>query len=320
MRKNNSSLHIKHLEHPLIVILGPTASGKTKAAVQLAYHLNSEIISGDSRQIYRGMNLGTGKDLDEYQLPSGSIPYHLIDIAEAGYKYNIFEFRRDFFAAFESIEKQNKLPILCGGSGLYIEAVTRNYQMSEVPPNVALQQQLEHKSLEELSEILAQLKPLHNRSDTETKRRAIRALEIAEYQKNQGTFDLDYPKLDTLYIGLDIDRDIRRQKISTRLKQRLENGMIDEVKTLLQFLKPEDLIYYGLEYKYLTLYLTHQISYQNMYEQLEIAIHQFAKRQMTWFRGMERRGITIHWINANQAPEELLNNMLTVLENKWGKS
>jgi len=282
----------------LIAIIGPTASGKTKVAVDLALELNTEIISGDSRQVYRGMDLGTGKDINEYTVDGIKIPYHLIDIVDAGYKYNIHEFQNDFFKVYHEITTRGKTPILCGGSGLYVQSVTQDYNLLAVPPNLELQQSLEGKDLSELSKILHTYKKLHNHSDTETKRRAIRAIEIADYQQSHPELISDFPKLKTLYIGVNISRDLRREKISKRLKERLEQGMVEEVEVLLKTVSPEDLIYYGLEYKYLTLYLTKVISYKEMYTQLEIAIHQFAKRQMTWFRGMERRGFKIHWINA----------------------
>jgi len=281
----------------VLVIVGPTASGKTKVAVDLALELDTEIISGDSRQVYKGMDLGTGKDIEEYTVNKQQIPYHLIDIVEAGYKYNIYEFQSDFFKAYKNIQEKGKLPILCGGSGLYVQSVTQDYNLLSVPPNKALQEKLKDKSLEDLSLILKEYKKLHNQSDTETRRRAIRAIEIADYQQNHPHEENAWPKLSSLFIGIDITRELRREKISKRLKERLEEGMLKEVKTLLQTITPEDLIYYGLEYKYLTLHLIGKLSYSEMLTQLEIAIHQFAKRQMTWYRGMERKGIKIHWIS-----------------------
>jgi tRNA dimethylallyltransferase len=291
-------------ENKLIAIVGPTASGKTKVAVDFAHSINTEIISGDSRQVYRGMDLGTGKDIEEYIVDGVAIPYHLIDIVDAGYKYNIHEFQRDFFNAYVTISEQDKLPVLCGGSGLYVESVTKDYNLLSVPPNKELQKALEGKTLEELATILASKKALHNKSDIETKRRAIRAIEIADYQDKYPEQDNNYPKLSTLFVGIDIDRELRREKISKRLKERFENGMLDEVKTLLEKVSPEDLIYYGLEYKFMTLHLIGELSYDEMYRQLEIAIHQFAKRQMTWYRGMERRGVNINWIDARLSPKE----------------
>lgn len=288
----------------LIAIIGPTASGKTKVAVDLALSIDGEIISGDSRQVYRGMDLGSGKDLNEYFEKGSKIPYHLIDIVDAGYKYNIHEFQNDFFRVYQEISERKKMPILCGGSGLYVQSVTQNYLLPSVPPNLELQNKLESKSLEELSTILKSFKTVHNQSDTETKRRAIRAIEIADYQSKNPNPDPNFPNLSTLFIGINIDREIRRQKISTRLHQRLKQGMIEEVELLLKKVPAEDLIYYGLEYKYLTLYLIGDLTYQQMLEQLEIAIHQFAKRQMTWYRGMERKGIKINWIESQWPSEE----------------
>jgi len=300
----------------LIAIVGPTASGKTKVAVDLALEIDSEIISGDSRQVYKGMDLGTGKDIDEYSNNGILVPYHLIDIVEAGYKYNIHEFQNDFFKVYKEVTQKGKLPILCGGSGLYVQSVTQDYNLLSVPPNPSLQTELENKTLEELSSILLSYKKLHNRSDTETKRRAIRAIEIADYQKTHPEKLHSIPQLSTLYIGVDISRDIRREKISKRLKERLDQGMLDEVKELLEKLSPEDLIYYGLEYKYLTLYLTGKLTYQEMYNQLEIAIHQFAKRQMTWYRGMERKGIKIHWISSQLSSSEKNSRILELISSE----
>lgn len=303
-------------KNELIAIIGPTASGKTKVAVDLAFELDTEIISGDSRQVYKGMDIGTGKDIDEYNVNGREIPYHLIDIVEAGYKYNIHEFQQDFFKVYNSIIKNGKTPILCGGSGLYVQSVTQDYDLLSVPPNSALQAQLEGKNLEELSSILKQYKKLHNHSDTETKRRAIRAIEIADYQLNVGESSSKALDLNTLYIGVDISRDLRREKITKRLNERLEEGMIQEVETLLRNVSAEDLIYYGLEYKFVTLYLTGDINYEEMRLQLEIAIHQFAKRQMTWYRGMERKGIRINWINGELSPEEKNAQIINLIKDK----
>ncbi len=301
-------------ENRLIAIIGPTASGKTKVAVDLALKINSQIISGDSRQVYRGMDIGTGKDIEEYTVEGKTIPYHLIDIVDAGYKYNIHEFQKDFFEAYQLARETTDYPILCGGSGLYVESVTRGYNLLSVPPNPDLQEELNNKTLEELKAILSSLRPLHNTSDTETKRRAIRAIEIAEYQNKHPQQKHDYPTLKTLFIGVDIERELRRENISRRLEERLQNGMLEEVQGLLERLKPEDLIYYGLEYKFTTLYLTGQITYEAMKTQLEIAIHQFAKRQMTWYRGMERRGIEINWISSKLTPEEKNNRILHLMD------
>ena len=291
--------------YELLTLLGPTASGKTALAAALAFELDAEIISADSRQVYRGMTLGTGKDLREYEVKGKRIPYHLIDICNPGEKYNLFEFQHDFHTVFASVKERGKLPILCGGSGLYIESVLRGYKLLDVPENRELRENLKDKTLDELEKILRSYKKLHNKTEVDSVQRAIRAIEIEEYYLKQDPAQRDYEPIDSLIIGVDIDRDLRREKISHRLKSRLEEGMLDEVKGLLDVgISAEDLIYYGLEYKYLTLYLTGKISYKEMYDQLEIAIHQFAKRQMTWFRGMERRGLAIHWLKAEMPLEE----------------
>ena len=295
----------------LITILGPTASGKTSVAVRLADELDAEIISADSRQVYRRMDLGTGKDLDDYQINGKQIPYHLIDIVEPGTKYNVFEYQRDFLNAYNDIRSRGKQVIVCGGTGLYLESILRSYRLSPVPQNPELRQSLEGKSLEELTEMLSQYKVLHNTTDVDSAQRAIRAIEIAEYYKHTPIDDRPFPELSSLNIGIDVDRDTRRQRISARLKQRLDNGMVDEVKRLLaEGIAADDLIYYGLEYKYLTLYAIGQLSYDEMFRQLEIAIHQFAKRQMTWFRGMERRGITIHWMKGEDVNADSITSLL----------
>lgn len=287
--------------YDIITILGPTASGKTGIAAQLAYHLDAEIISADSRQVYRRMDLGTGKDLADYTIHGVKIPYHLIDIAEPGTKYNVYEYQKDFLEAYESIRNRGKKVIVCGGTGLYLESILRSYRLSPVPQNPELRKQLEEKSLEELTEILRTYKTLHNTTDVDTAKRAIRAIEIAEYYRVTPIEDRPFPELKSLTLGIQVDRETRRQRITRRLHQRLEEGMIDEVKALLaEGIPAEDLIYYGLEYKYLTLHATGELSYEEMVRQLEIAIHQFAKRQMTWFRGMERRGTPIQWVNPPQ--------------------
>ena len=293
------------MRYEIITVLGPTASGKTALATALAYELDAEIISADSRQVYRGMTLGTGKDLREYEVKGKPIPYHLIDICNPGEKYNIFEFQRDFHTFFESLKEKGKLPILCGGSGLYIESVLSGYKLFDVPENHEIRESLKDKMLDELEKILRSYKKLHNKTEVDSVQRAIRAIEIEEFYLQQDPDQRDYEPINSLIIGVDIDRDLRREKISRRLQSRLEEGMLDEVKGLLDSgTSAEDLIYYGLEYKYLTLYLTGKLSYREMYDQLEIAIHQFAKRQMTWFRGMERRGFTIHWLKAGMPLEE----------------
>lgn len=280
----------------LLVILGPTASGKTAAGVAVAKALDGEIISADSRQIYRGMDLGTGKDLEEY----GDVPYHLIDIAPAGYKYNLYEYLRDCEKAMTGIKSRGRLPMLVGGTGLYIESVLKGLRLPEVPENRPLRDELAPLSLPELKTILEGMKRLHNITDVDTAQRAIRAIEIETYyleHPDMAEQARPHPIENALVMGLDISRDDRRRKISSRLQARLDSGMVEEVRSLLNSGIPaDDLIYYGLEYKYITLHLTGKLDYAQMKEQLEIAIHQFAKRQMTWFRGMERRGFKIHWL------------------------
>ncbi len=292
-------------KYDLIAILGPTASGKTPFAAHLAAALDAEIISADSRQVYQGMDLGTGKDLADYVVQGRPIPYHLIDICDPGYKYNVFEYQRDFLRVYEGICSRGKMPIMCGGTGLYLEAILGGYRLLDVPQNPALRASLEGKSLEELTEILKGYKKLHNTTDVDTAKRAIRAIEIEEYYLQTPPEVRSFPELRSLIIGTDISRELRREKITRRLKQRLDEGMLDEIRRLLDSGIPaDDLIYYGLEYKYLTLHVIGKLSYEEMFSQLEIAIHQFAKRQMTWFRGMERRGFTIHWIDATLPMEE----------------
>lgn len=302
-------------KYELITILGPTASGKTAFATALAHRMNSEIISADSRQLYRGMDLGTGKDLNEYIVEGEQIPYHLIDIVDAGYKYNVFEYQHDFLEAYTSIKEKGKLPILCGGTGMYLESVLKGYKLLPVPENHELRARLEGKSLEELTTMLQSYKKLHNTTDVDTPKRAIRAIEIEEYYRHTPVEERTFPTINSLIIGIDIDRELRRKKITQRLTQRLDEGMLDEVRNLLkQGIAPEDLIYYGLEYKYLTLHAIGELNFQEMFNQLEIAIHQFAKRQMTWFRGMERRGFTIHWLNASLPTEEKIKKVMDLLQ------
>ena len=307
--------------HQLITILGPTASGKTALAAQLAYELDGEIISGDSRQVYRGMTIGTGKDLDDYIVDGHAIPYHLIDICEPGEKYNIFQYQQDFLRAWRGVLSRGKWPILCGGSGLYIESVLRGYALSPVEQNPELRRSLEGKSLDELTRILLNLKArtgstMHNTTDVDTPQRAIRAIEIETFNAEHPTQPRQMEAPDSLVVGVAIDRDERRRKITTRLRRRLSEGMVDEIRSLLaKGIKAEDLIYYGLEYKYVTLYAIGQLSYEEMFRQLEIAIHQFAKRQMTWFRGMERRGCRIHWIDAALSMEDKLQQIRTMINN-----
>ena len=303
------------MNYDLVTILGPTASGKTPLAAALAYRLNAEIISGDSRQVYRRMDLGTGKDLADYVVDGKRIPYHLIDIVEPGYKYNVFEFQREFLQAYDEIRQRGVLPIMCGGTGMYIESVLKGYKLLPVPENQELRASLADKSLDELTTILAGYKKLHNSTDVDTVKRAIRAIEIEEYYRQQPVSAREFPAINSLVIGVDIDRDLRRTKIPRRLKQRLDEGMVDEVRALLDAGIPaEDLIYYGLEYKYLTLYAVGQLTYDEMFHQLEIAIHQFAKRQMTWFRGMERRGFNIHWIDASLPMEQKVEEIVGLIK------
>ena len=288
----------------LITILGPTASGKTQLAARLAYELKGEVISADSRQVYRGMTIGTGKDLDDYEVCGTHIPYHLIDICELGTKYNLFKYQEDFFTVYETLQRKNVQPILCGGTGLYIEAVLKGYHLSPVPQNEQLRSSLEGKTLQELTAILDQLKRqnhsvMHNTTDVDSCQRAIRAIEIETYNLQHPTPERELPPVSSLVVGVQIDRDERRRKITDRLRKRLEHGLIEEVRGLLESGIPaDDLIYYGLEYKYVTEYVIGRRSYDDMFKNLGIAIHQFAKRQMTWFRGMERRGVRIHWLNA----------------------
>lgn len=297
----------------LITILGPTASGKTPLAASLAARIGSEIISADSRQVYRRMDLGTGKDLADYTVDGVQIPYHLIDICEPGYRYNVFEYQRDFLVAYEKIVATGKTPILCGGTGMYLESVLRGYRLIPVPENPDLRKALENYTLDELTEMLSRYKTLHNTTDVDTVKRAIRAIEIEEYYQHTDASEREFPQLDSLVIGVDIDRELRREKISRRLRQRLDEGMVDEVRHLLEEGIPaENLIYYGLEYKYLTQYVIGEMEYAEMVRQLEIAIHQFAKRQMTWFRGMERRGIRIHWIDATRTMDEKMDEIMAI--------
>ena len=299
----------------MITILGPTASGKTPLAASLAKEIGGEIISADSRQVYRRMDIGTGKDLEDY----GDIPYHLIDIAEPGTKYNLFQYQQDFFDSYNNIIGRGKIPILCGGTGLYIEAVLKGYQLSPVPQNPELRKRLEDKALDELTQMLVELKQqngsnMHNKTDVDSCQRAIRAIEIETYNLQHPVPRRELPPVDSVIIGVNIDREARRQKITNRLKARLEGGMVDEVRSLLnEGIPAEDLIYYGLEYKFVTEYVTGQTTYDEMFQRLEIAIHQFAKRQMTWFRGMERRGFTIHWIDALLPMEEKVKAIIQIL-------
>ena len=305
------------MEKRMITILGPTASGKTPLAAALAKEIGGEIISADSRQLYRRMDIGTGKDLADYE----GVPYHLIDICEPGTKYNLFQYQQDFYDAYQNICQRGVQPILCGGTGLYIEAVLKGYKLSPVPQNPELRASLEGRSLDELTQMLIKLKEkngsnMHNKTDVDSCQRAIRAIEIETYNLEHPTPRRELPPIPSLIIGVNIDREERRRKITRRLKTRLDEGMVDEVKGLLDAGIPaDDLIYYGLEYKFVTEYLIGRLTYEEMFQRLEIAIHQFAKRQMTWFRGMERRGFTIHWIDALQPMEEKVRKIIHITTN-----
>jgi len=292
----------------LVTVLGPTAASKTAFAARLAHKINGEIISADSRQVYRHMNLGTGKDYDDYIVDGRPVPCHLIDIVDPGYKYNVFEYQRDFIKVFADIASRDRIPVLCGGTGLYINAAIRGYRLMPVPPEDKLRKELSVKTLEELTGMLASMKKLHNYTDIDTRARAIRAIEIERYYRDNPVTISNYPEIRNLCLGIKFDRFTERRRITERLHRRLETGMIGEVKDLLdRGLPAESLIYYGLEYKYITLYLTGKLAYDDMVSQLNIAIHQFAKRQMTWFRKMEREGTTIQWIAGELTMEEKLD-------------
>lgn len=303
----------------LLTILGPTASGKTALAAHVASVLHGEILSGDSRQVYRGMDIGTGKDLDDYVVDGVHVPYHLIDICEPGTRYNLFRYQADFLDAYEDLERRNVQPILCGGTGLYIESVLRGYQLSPVPQDSQLRARLEGKPLAELTTILADLKRrngavMHNTTDVDSPQRAIRAIEIETYNMEHPVAERPFPAIDSVIVGVAIDRETRRRRITDRLRRRLDEGMADEIRTLLRRgVSAGDLKYYGLEYKYVTEYVLGEASFDEMFRQLEIAIHQFAKRQMTWFRGMERRGFTIHWIDASLPMEQKVDEVLKLI-------
>ena len=299
----------------LITVLGPTATGKTSFASNLAFYLNAEIISADSRQVYKGMDLGTGKDIEDYTVNDTKIPYHLVDIKEAGEKYNVFEFQTDFLKSYNDIVDRGKLAIMCGGSGMYLEAVLKGYKLISVPVNEDLRNELEKYSLDELSEKLSKMKRLHNTSDVDTKKRAIRAIEIEIFSQNNPDFDFSYPKFSSLLLGIKYNRSTVKERITQRLKQRLRDGMIDEVQDLLdKGVSPDVLIYYGLEYKFITQYLQKEFNYNTMVEKLNIAIHQFSKRQMTWFRKMERDGFKIHWIDGHSSMEEKINCAMQLIQ------
>ena len=298
----------------LLSVIGPTASGKTNFAVQLALALDGEIISADSRQVYRGMDIGTGKDLDEYVVDGRRVPCHLIDIADAGDKYNVFEYQSDFLNVWNSCCRRQMVPVLCGGSGLYVEAVLKGYKLLAVPVNEALRESLAGLTLQELAVKLASYKKLHNTTEIDTAKRAIRAIEIEEYYRTHPYEEKDFPMIHSLIVGVDVSREVRRERITKRLHERLEHGMVDEVRRILDSgVAPEDLIYYGLEYKFLTLYIIGQLTYDEMVAQLNVAIHQFAKRQMTWFRKMERDGFDIRWLDAGMPMDERVGQVM-----EWG--
>lgn len=300
----------------LLVVTGPTASGKTKKAVEICRQLDGEIISGDSRQVYRGMDLGTGKDLEDYK----EIPYHLIDIVPAGEKYNLHRFLNDANAARKDILNRGKLPVLCGGTGLYIEAMLNGLALPEVPENRELRESLKDKSLEELTTVLASMKQLHNKTDVDSVKRAIRAIEIETYyleHPEEAVRTKPDPIKDAVIVGVEIPREERRRLISSRLEKRIDEGMVDEIKFLLDSgVSAEDLIYYGLEYKFVTRYVIGEISRRQMLDELETAIHQFAKRQMTWFRGMERRGFRINWLPYDLSEQEFAKRVTGLLEHQ----
>lgn len=303
------------MRYEMLTILGPTATGKTQLAARVAYRLNGEILSADSRQIYRGMDLGTGKDLSDYTVEGRQIPYHLIDLVEAGTQYNVFEFQREFIRAYNDLCQRGRFPVFCGGSGLYLEAVLKGYKLTQVPSDKKRREELSLLSLEELAFLLKSYKTVHNSSDTETKNRAIRAIEIEEHLSHHPELDFTFPAIHSLIVGVQYDRDTRRERITSRLKQRLQEGMVEEVEGLLaRGITPEDLTYYGLEYKFLTLYITGELTREEMFERLNIAIHQFAKRQMTWFRKMEREGFEIHWLDGFMPMEEKVAMIMKYLE------
>jgi tRNA dimethylallyltransferase len=301
-------------KYDILVITGPTASGKTRLAALVASRLGAEVISADSRQVYREMNIGTGKDIEDYIIDGKQVPVHLVDIVEPGYKFNVFEYQRSFLGIYNELVSRNVFPVVCGGSGMYLDSIISSYRLFEVPPDEDLRVELGKKSMDELVEILRSFKSLHNTTDIDTKKRAIRAIEIEKYYAGLKEPEVAFPKFNSITVGIDVERETRRRKISERLKIRLAHGMVEEVKTLLEKGIPQEtLIYYGLEYKYITLYLTGKMDFEEMFCSLEIAIHQFAKRQMTWFRGMERRGIKIHWIKEALSEAEKVNSIIQLL-------
>lgn len=300
--------------HDIVVITGPTATGKTRLAAQVAARLEGEVISADSRQVYRGMDIGTGKDLSDYVIDGRSVPVHLVDIVDAGYRYNVFEYQRDFLKVFEGLSARGCFPVVCGGSGMYVDSIVSGYRLIQVPVNSQLRVMLAGRPLEELTGILSQYKSLHNKTDVDTVKRAVRAIEIADYYTRHPVDEKPFPVKNPLVTGIFFDRETRRQRISDRLKERLEGGMIEEVQRLVAAgVNPDDLLYYGLEYKYVTLYLLNRMSYEEMAQKLEVEIHRFAKRQMTWFRGMERRGIAINWIDGQLPDDEKVEIILSLI-------
>lgn len=298
-------------QHDIIVITGPTATGKTRLAALVADRLGGEVISADSRQVYRGMDIGTGKDLSEYVVDGRRVPLHMVDIVDAGYRYNVCEYQRDFLKVFEEMTARGAFPVVCGGSGMYVDSIVSGYRLVQVPVNQPLRAMLAGRSLEELTEILSQYKNLHNKTDVDTVKRAVRAIEIADWYVHHPVDETPFPVKNPLVTAVFVDRETRRQRISARLHSRLNEGIIEEVQRLLaEGIHPDDLIYYGLEYKYITLYLMNRLSYDEMVQKLEVEIHRFAKRQMTWFRGMERRGIAINWIDGSMSDEEKVKGIL----------
>lgn len=298
----------------IAVILGPTATGKTRLAALLANTINGEVISADSRQVYRGMDWGTGKDYEDYSVDDTTVPYHLIDICDAGEKYNVFRYQQDFVKAFADISSREKRTVVCGGTGMYLEAALKGFELVNVPPDEAFRRDCETRSFEDMADELRSYKSLHNNTDLETRKRLVRALEIERYMQANKMDNYVYPEFDFTIIGVDVDRELRRTRITDRLKQRVDSGLVAEVEQLIaQGVSPETLIYYGLEYKFVTLYVTGIIEYNEMLAQLTIAIHQFAKRQMTWFRGMERRGFAIHWLDGSKEPDERLAEATEIL-------
>ncbi len=300
--------------HDIVVITGPTATGKTRLAALVADRLGGEVISADSRQVYRGMDIGTGKDLSDYIVDGRRVPVHMVDIVDAGYRYNVYEYQRDFLRVFEDMSARDVFPVVCGGSGMYVDSIVSGYRLVKVPVNAPLRALLAERSLDELTVMLSHYKNLHNKTDVDTVKRAIRAIEIADYYANHPVDETPFPVRNPLVMALFVDRETRRQRISDRLRARLDEGMIEEVQRLLAGgIHPDDLIYYGLEYKYITLYLTNRLTRDEMIQKLEVEIHRFAKRQMTWFRGMERRGITINWIDGNMSDLEKTDHIIARL-------